>query len=64
MAGESWFPCSMGAWPHVVERLEGTAWPVELMVMDYRFLQHQVRTGARRKIPGRPALRKRWGTTG
>ena len=30
MAGESWFPCSMGAWPHVVERLEGMPLAIEM----------------------------------
>ena len=49
-------------WAETAAALEasGASWPPEAARIDLRFYEDQIRTGARRRLPGRTALRRRW----
>ncbi len=56
-----WFPVNADDWPVMAEALT-KPWPLEAIMMDLRWWQDQERIG-KRKRPGRPALRARWGAS-
>lgn len=52
------------AWPHIVERLQGQQWPVEICRLDLQvMLDRSTHPTHPQPIPGRALLRKRWGVT-
>ena len=57
-----WEPMPSSVWLSVVDHLPRPL-TTEQAAHDLRVYASQVRLGRRRKMPGRPALRKRWGWT-
>ena len=59
-----WFRCPVGAWEAVIEALaEMEEWPAEVVAADLDWWADRLAVGAVTRIPGRPALRARWGWT-
>lgn len=57
MSGGRWIPAPLGWWREIAAALEGVEWPTEAACLDLRAME------AEGSIPGRPALRRRWGWT-
>ena len=57
-----WFACPVEAWPHIVPCLT-RPFEEEVAIADLRYLADQVSVGRLKRLPGRPALAKRWGWT-
>jgi hypothetical protein len=60
MKTSPWTRIEVSWWPEIAEHLCGE-WPEEAACMDLRWYADQVRHGRLKRIPGRPALRRRWG---
>ena len=65
MSGGRWIPVPLEWWAETAAALEasGESWPPEAARIDLRYYEDQIQTGARRRLPGRTALRRRWGWT-
>ena len=61
-----WFRCPVTAWESVIEALVAAdmeEWPAEVVAADLAWWADRLAVGAIQRIPGRPALRARWGWT-